>query len=105
MITFCLIYIEHFIVWMRTAGLPSFRKLWGKIYDGLKAGKYKLMVNNQYEVAPFAGEKYFVLSTSNSLGGKNYFLAFAYIGVGGMSMLLAFFFCIANGLKKSNSSS
>jgi hypothetical protein len=22
---------EHFIVWMRTAGLPNFRKLWGKI--------------------------------------------------------------------------
>lgn len=22
---------EHFIVWMRTAGLPTFRKLWGKI--------------------------------------------------------------------------
>jgi hypothetical protein len=22
---------EHFMVWMRTAGLPNFRKLWGKI--------------------------------------------------------------------------
>lgn len=89
---------------MRTAGLPSFRKLWGKIDGDLKAGKYKLMVNNQYEVSPFGGEKYFVLSTSNSLGGKNYFLAFAYIVVGGLSMLLAFFFCIANGLKNRNSS-
>ena len=29
---------EHFIVWMRTAGLPNFRKLWGRIEDGLKAG-------------------------------------------------------------------
>lgn len=22
---------EHFIVWMRTSGLPNFRKLWGRI--------------------------------------------------------------------------
>jgi len=37
---------QHFIVWMRTAGLPDFRKLWGKIdsEDGLKAGKYQLKV-------------------------------------------------------------
>ena len=26
---------EHFIVWMRTSGLPTFRKLWGRIDDGL----------------------------------------------------------------------
>ena len=26
---------EHFIVWMRTAGLPNFRKLWGKIEEDL----------------------------------------------------------------------
>jgi len=23
--------VEHFVVWMRTAGLPNFRKLWGRI--------------------------------------------------------------------------
>ena len=22
---------EHFVVWMRTAGLPNFRKLWGHL--------------------------------------------------------------------------
>ena len=31
---------EHFIVWMRTAGLPNFRKLWGRIDNGLEAGSY-----------------------------------------------------------------
>jgi len=33
---------EHFIVWMRTAGLPSFRKLWGKIEKRLEPGTYSL---------------------------------------------------------------
>lgn len=28
---------EHFIVWMRTAALPSFRKLWGRIDQDLPA--------------------------------------------------------------------
>lgn len=37
---------EHFIVWMRTAGLPNFRKLWGKIKDGLEPGDYKVKINN-----------------------------------------------------------
>lgn len=29
---------EHFIVWMRTAGLPNFRKLWGRIDNYLDPG-------------------------------------------------------------------
>jgi len=34
-----------FIVWMRTAGLPSFRKLWGSMTN-VKAGYYHIEVNN-----------------------------------------------------------
>jgi hypothetical protein len=30
---------EHFIVWMRTAGLPNFRKLWGHMKN-VKKGYY-----------------------------------------------------------------
>jgi hypothetical protein len=29
---------EHFIVWMRYAGLPTFRKLWGKVDEDLTPG-------------------------------------------------------------------
>ena len=37
---------EHFLVWMRTAPLPQFRKLWGRIPNGLPTGKYVLQINN-----------------------------------------------------------
>ena len=43
-------FLEHFIVWMRTAGLPNFRKLWGKLsVDGktdldLDAGTYTVKI-------------------------------------------------------------
>lgn len=91
---------EHFIVWMRTAGLPNFRKLYGQIDERLEKGKYSIRISNQYNVKPFSGGKSFVLSTTNALGGKNYFLAVCYIVVGALCFLFAFIFCIAN-LKKN----
>lgn len=38
---------------MRTAGLPNFRKLWGKIDGGLKAGQYQVTITNTYNVSEF----------------------------------------------------
>ena len=92
---------QHFIVWMRTAGLPNFRKLWGRIDGTLEAGRYELRVRNEYEVAPFHGQKSFVISTTNALGGKNYFLAVCYITVGTFCLLFSFVFCGAY-MKKRN---
>merc|ERR1712167_349702 len=95
---------QHFIVWMRTAGLPNFRKLWGRI-DGdiaLEPGTYYLKIKNNYEVAPFQGQKSFVISTTNALGGKNYFLAVCYITVGTLCMMFAFVFCVAYMKRRNN---
>lgn len=52
----------RFIVWMRNAGLPNFRKLYGVIEDDIAPGNYTLEIDNQYNVAPFEGKKKFVLS-------------------------------------------
>ena len=37
---------EHFMVWMRPAGLPNFRKLWGRINGDLNVGNYSISINN-----------------------------------------------------------
>jgi hypothetical protein len=88
-------------VWMRTAGLPNFRKLWGKINGDLPKGDYILKIENKYNVDNFDGDKGFVLSTTNALGGKNYFLAICYIVVGSLCLVFAIIFLVAF-LKKKN---
>ena len=92
---------EHFIVWMRTAGLPNFRKLWGSIEQDLEVGNYSVEIGNKYDVNGFDGNKSFVLSTTNALGGKNYFLAICYIVVGSLCLIFAIIFLVAF-LKKKN---
>ena len=86
---------EHFIVWMRTAALSHFRKLWGRIDTDLPKGSIiTVAIANRYNTYRFNGEKRVVLSTSSWLGGKNDFLGIAYIVVGGISFLSACVFFI-----------
>jgi len=91
---------EDFIVWMRTAGLPTFRKLYRKIEDmKLKEGQI-LMVNvtNQYPTSSFDGQKSLVLSTTSWLGGKNPFLGWAYIAVGCVCLALGIAFQVKQSI-------
>lgn len=80
---------------MRTAGLPNFRKLYAEISEDMKAGEYRLIIENKYPVSSFGGSKYFVLSTTNVLGGTNYFLAICYIIVGALCIMFGIIFFIA----------
>jgi len=96
------IFLEHFIVWMRTAGLPNFRKLWGKIQTDLTPGMYQMLILNKYPVINYEGHKSFVLSTTNALGGKNYFLAICYIVVGALCFIFAIIFLVAYMRKKTS---
>ena len=85
---------EHFIVWMRPAGLPNFRKLWARIENKeLKKGdKISITVENNYDKNNEIFDKSIILSTTNELGGKNTFLGVSFIVVGIISLLLGIAF-------------
>jgi hypothetical protein len=86
---------EHFIVWMRTAGLPTFRKLYGKISGDFAKGEvitFNIVAN--YEVNSFSGAKAMVISTLGEFGGANPYLGVAYIVVGILCLFFGFLFLI-----------
>jgi len=110
---------EHFVVWMRAAGLPSFRKLYAKIETKLPAGTYTVRVSNGqpsvsgaytsaaaggaeqtflYPVSSFGGTKAVVLSTTTWIGGRNLFLGYAYVVVGVVCIVLALCFLVKQRL-------
>ncbi|XP_043688023.1 ALA-interacting subunit 1-like [Telopea speciosissima] len=86
---------EDLIVWMRTAALPTFRKLYGKIEVDLQANDtIQVTLQNNYNTYSFSGKKKLVLSTTSWLGGKNDFLGIAYLTIGGLCFFLAMVFTV-----------
>ncbi|GMH84264.1 hypothetical protein TL16_g09871 [Triparma laevis f. inornata] len=84
---------EHFIVWMRTAGLPKFRKLYGIIDEDLAVGDtVDFQVQPNFNVMGFSGTKSLVISTVSWFGGKNPFLGQSYIVVGAICIAAALIF-------------
>jgi LEM3 (ligand-effect modulator 3) family / CDC50 family len=78
---------EHFIVWMRVAALPTFRKLYGWINQPIAEGTVlTFQITNNWEVGTFEGRKSLVISNTNMFGGKNQWMGLYYYCVG--------FFCI-----------
>ncbi|EAX97957.1 hypothetical protein TVAG_316220 [Trichomonas vaginalis G3] len=82
---------EHFIVWMRTASLPTFVKPYSRVSNpSIAAGTYYLNITNNYPIETFYGKKYILLTTLSPFGGKNMIYPYSYLVFGG----LMFFFSI-----------
>ncbi|KNC97949.1 uncharacterized protein SPPG_06937 [Spizellomyces punctatus DAOM BR117] len=82
---------ERFQVWMRKAGFPTFRKLWGRNDEmALNRGVWQVDIVDSFEVKRFDGTKSFVVSTLGPLGSRGGFAGIAYLVVGGLAALSAF---------------
>lgn len=88
------------MVWMRTAGLPTFSKLYQRNDDkAMIAGRYQIEIVNHFPSEVFHGTKSIVISTRTVMGGRNPFLGIAYIVVGGICIVLGVVFTVTHLLK------
>ncbi|KAH9233767.1 hypothetical protein K456DRAFT_299690 [Colletotrichum gloeosporioides 23] len=88
---------QAFQVWMRTAGLPSFSKLYQRNdNDVMKEGTYEVNITDNFPTLEYKGTKSIVISTRTIMGGRNPFLGIAYIVVGGICILLGAVFTVTH---------
>jgi hypothetical protein len=82
---------ERLHVWMRKAGLPTFRKLWGvnKNTD-LQPAFWEVNITYTFDVLRFQGTKSIVFSELGTLGIKTSFIPISFLVLGVVSAFLAF---------------
>ncbi|KAL1846770.1 hypothetical protein VTK73DRAFT_214 [Phialemonium thermophilum] len=91
---------EAFQVWMRTAGLPTFSKLYQRNdHTSMIAGRYQVDIVNHFPADVYHGTKSVIISTRTVMGGRNPFLGIAYIVVGGICILLGAVFTVTHLIK------
>ncbi|KAE8213286.1 hypothetical protein CF327_g3190 [Tilletia walkeri] len=91
---------EHFMVWMNTAALPNFEKLY-KRSDAtpMGSGKYAIDIFDNWPVQGFKGTKSVVITTAAWNGSRNILLGLITLGAGGLCILLAILFTARHVIK------
>eukprot|EP01016_Furgasonia_blochmanni_P003359 TRINITY_DN11317_c0_g1_i2.p1 TRINITY_DN11317_c0_g1~~TRINITY_DN11317_c0_g1_i2.p1 ORF type:complete len:348 (+),score=21.52 TRINITY_DN11317_c0_g1_i2:64-1107(+) len=82
------VHDEHFLVWMRPAGMPGSKKLWGRIAHDLSPGTYQLIFENNFNKEFYHTKKEFTLSTVNNFGGDNTYLYVALFIAAGVCAII-----------------
>lgn len=91
---------EHLQNWMRTAGLPSFYKLYGKnTTETLSSGTYLMSIDLNYPVTIFGGSKTVVITTNSIFGGRNMALGIIYIVVAIVALVCGVGFLLQHLIK------
>ncbi|OAA53381.1 lem3 cdc50 family protein [Niveomyces insectorum RCEF 264] len=91
---------EPFMVWMRTAGLPTFSKLAQRNDTApMHRGTYQIDILHFFPVDEFHGTKSIIISTRTVMGGRNNFLGIAYLVVGGICVFLGVVFTVTHMVK------
>lgn len=93
---------EHFAVWLRSAGLPHFRKLYGRILTTVDEDTDLVFtIENNWDVHAVGGKKYLVvgsLSPANS-GFEAEILGVAFVVVGCISLFFGLLFTAVHFFK------
>lgn len=91
---------EAFISWMRTAGLPYFKKLYARVEQDFPKGDYTLVINNNYDSASFDGQKSVFISNTGTFGGRNIFLEVGYYLFGAVCFGISLIFYLKQRMSK-----
>ncbi|KAL9934187.1 hypothetical protein V8E36_006643 [Tilletia maclaganii] len=91
---------EHFMVWMNTAALPNFEKLYKRSDNtGMGAGRYAVDIFDNWPVDGFKGTKSLVLTTAAWQGSRNLLVGLITLGAGGLCLILGLVFTARHAVK------
>ncbi|KAL6859678.1 Lem3/Cdc50 [Trichoderma novae-zelandiae] len=91
---------EAFQVWMRTAGLPTFSKLYQRNdTEAMAEGRYQIVIDDFFPTTEYRGTKSIIITTRTVMGGRNNFLGIAYIVVAGLCIVLGVVFLASHLIK------